>query len=86
MKLDVYFDILASRQKNTRVTTDFQLAGLEIATLLGDTKHKSLYIKLAKQHGIHAVMSLAKSVAQRHDVKNPGAYFMRLIAEMKKGQ
>lgn len=80
---DTYIQKLKERKENKRISQDFQLAGLEIANLLSDLDHKSLYIKLAKQHGISTMMSIAKEVADRKNVKNPGAYFMRLLRDLK---
>lgn len=68
-----------SKRNTGHITRDFQLLGLEIADILGDRKHKALYIKYAKQYSPQKLMTLAKSVAQRHNVKNPAAYFMKLV-------
>ena len=78
-----YLKTLKERSQNTRVSKEFQLIGLEIATLLHDLEHKALYIKLAKQYGSDRVLALAKSVAERRDVKNMGAYFMSLTKNLK---
>lgn len=80
---DQYIEKLKERKENKRISQDFQLAGLEVATLLKDLKHKSLYIKLAKEHGIGPIMALAKEVVERRNIKNPGAYFMRLVGGLK---
>ena len=74
-----YFEELARRGKASHVHTSHQLAGLEIADMLGDHKHKALYIKLAKQYGVEWVLRIAKSVAEKKGIKNPGAYFMTLL-------
>jgi hypothetical protein len=76
-----YFEELAKRAKESHVHSAHQLAGLEIADILGDQKHKALYIKLAKKHGSHKLITLAKSVAEKKDVKNAGAYFMKIITK-----
>lgn len=79
-----YIKELKKRSAQNRVTQNFQLVGLEVATILRDLEHKSLYIKLAKQYGTERIRSLAKDVADRRNIKNPGAYFMTLIKEMNK--
>ena len=79
-----YIKELKKRSAQNRVTQNFQLVGLEVATILRDLEHKSLYIKLAKQYGTERIRSLAKDVADRRNIKNPGAYFMTLINEMNK--
>lgn len=76
-----YLTLLKERKKTSRAYTPHQLAGLAIAEILGDEKHKSLYIKLAKEYGVEKLVALSKDVASRPRVKNKGAYFMRLFTE-----
>jgi len=52
---------------------------LEVAGLLNDPEHKSLYIKLAKKHGADKLLRIAKGVAEKKDIKNKGAYFMKVL-------
>ncbi|PIT93239.1 MAG: hypothetical protein COU06_00885 [Candidatus Harrisonbacteria bacterium CG10_big_fil_rev_8_21_14_0_10_38_8] len=77
-----YLSELNKRSQNKRVTTDYQLTGLEVAMMLRDMKHKALYIKLAKQHGSDKIIAIAKTVLERKDIKNPGAYFMTLTKNL----
>ncbi len=79
-----YFEELAKRAKKSRAYSAHQLTGLEIAEILHDPSHKSLYIKLVKKHGVERLLALAKSVAEKHNVKNRGAYFMSLLTEKKR--
>lgn len=76
-----YVDELKRRAKESHVYRKYQLMGLAIAEALKDERHKSLYIKLAKERGGEALLALAKDVAERRGVKNRGAYFMALIAK-----
>jgi len=76
-----YFHALEQRARKNRAYRDYQLIGLEIAAILGDLKHKSLYIKLAKNRDQHQLLKLAKTVAANKHIKNRGAYFMRLITK-----
>ncbi|MDO8601853.1 MAG: hypothetical protein Q7R62_01840 [bacterium] len=78
-----YLKDLKERGKESRVYHSHQFVGLEIAVLLHDLEHKSLYIKMAKIHNPDRLLALAKSVAEKRDVKNPGAYFMKLVQGMK---
>ncbi|TSC60284.1 MAG: Uncharacterized protein LiPW15_162 [Parcubacteria group bacterium LiPW_15] len=78
-----YLDEIKKRKKDSKVYKEFQLTGLEIAEILDDEKHKSLYIKLAKTNSRQKLMSVAKDVADRKNVKNMGAYFMKLWKESK---
>ena len=80
---DSYFKELEQRAKKSRAFTLHQLIGLEISTLLDDQRHKSLYIKLAKEYDASHLLQLAKSVAEKRNVTNPGAYFMKVFKEMK---
>jgi hypothetical protein len=74
-----YVKKLKQRAKDSHVYRKYQLMGLEIAQILEDEKHKSLYIKLAKEHGGEKMMRLAKDVAERRGIKNKGAYFMKIL-------
>jgi hypothetical protein len=79
-----YLKGLKERGKESHVYHSHQSVGLEIAALLHDTGHKSLYIKMAKIHNPDRLLSLAKSVMEKRDIKNPGAYFMKLVQGVKK--
>lgn len=74
-----YLEELKKRGKESKVYSAHQLVGLEIAQLLDDNKHKSLYMKLAKNNNHSVLLSLAKSVAERENVENKGAYFMKVF-------
>lgn len=74
-----YLKALKDRSRTSRAYQKHQLIGLEIAEILHDEKHIALYIKLAKNHGSDALLMLAKDVARKKNVKNYGAYFMRLV-------
>ena len=79
-----YLAELTKRGKESHVYRGYQLDGLEIAQILGDEKHKSLYIKLAKEHGGQKLRELAKTIAENKNVKNKGAYFMAIIKTYNK--
>ena len=78
-----YFKTLEERAKRSRAYTAHQVVGLEIAEILKDSAHKSLYIKLAKEYNPERLLRLAKSVAERPGIKRRGAYFMRLLHNAK---
>lgn len=71
-----YFKELQKRAKKSRVNYDYQLKGLIIADLLNDRKHKSLYIKLAKEIGGDKILPIAKEISLNQNIDNKGAYFM----------
>lgn len=78
-----YLKSIRERAENKRVGHKHQLIGLEVADILNDRDHKALYIKLVKEFGEQKIMALAKDVAGRNNIKNKGAYFMRML-HMKK--
>jgi hypothetical protein len=78
-----YTQALKDRGAKKNITQEFQLVGLEIATILHDIKSKSLYIKYAKELGSDRMISLAKDVAERRGINNPAAYFMTLVKELR---
>jgi hypothetical protein len=67
------------RAKESHVYQKHQSVGLALAEILRDPKHKALYIRLAKTMNESVLMELAKNVAGRKNIKNAGAYFMRLL-------
>ena len=74
-----YLETLKERAKTSRVYKKYQLIGLLIAQLLNDDKHKSLYIKLAKKYNSDDLLRIAKDVSERKNIKNKGAYFMKVL-------
>lgn len=74
-----YLAELVRRRKGSHIHQPHQLTGLTIAVLLRDLEHKSLYMKLAKEHDPDYLLQLAKSVAERKNIENRGAYFMKLL-------
>jgi len=76
-----YLKTIKERTKKSHVYKKYQFTGLLIAELLNDEKHKALYIKLAKQYDESLLLSLAKDTAERSNVANKGAYFMKVLHE-----
>ncbi len=74
-----YIKNLKKRGKESHVYRKFQLIGLEIAQLLNDNEHKSLYIKLAKEKNPETLLAIAKDVAERKNIENKGGYFMKIL-------
>ena len=74
-----YLKTLKERKVTSRAYKKHQLIGLELALVLDDPGHKSFYIKLAKEKNAEMLFSVAKDIAQRRNVINKGAYFMRMI-------
>ena len=74
-----YFQKLKDRSKKSRVYNPHQLTGLELAAILEDPEHKSLYMKLSKVYDPSDLLRLAKNLAERKNIENKGAYFMKLL-------
>jgi len=71
-----YLKELRRRGTESKVYKKHQLFGLEIARILKDERHKSLYIKLAKSNNAEKLLRLAKEISEKKSVRNMGAYFM----------
>lgn len=72
-----YLEKMKGRAATSKVYSKHQDIGLAVAEILQDQKHKALYMKMAKEDG-DIVLAMAKSVAENDNVKNKGAYFMRV--------
>ncbi len=81
---DSYLEKLRERKGESKAYTKHQLVGLEIAAILDDFAHKALYIKLAKEKDSDKLLEVAKDVASRENIKNKGAYFMRIVHDSHK--
>ena len=74
-----YIDAIRERAKKSKVYRQFQETGLMLAEILTDERHKALYMRLAKKYDNQRLLSLAKDIAGNKNVKNKGAYFMRVL-------
>lgn len=79
-----YFHNLEERSKKSRIYRHYQLIGVQLAEILGDLKHKALYIKLAKTRDATTLLQLARSIAEKPNVQNRGAYFMKMLQNIIK--
>ena len=79
-----YLQILKDRAKQSRVYQPHQMTGLNLAEILEDSEHKSLYMRLAKLYDNEELIQLAKRIAELKNVKNRGGYFMRMLQEIKR--
>jgi len=88
------FDIIISMQKigtilksfdptrDKYISREFQSYGIYLSEELGDYKHKSLYIKLAKT--IHrSILEKALSYVKDSDARNKGALFMWKLKQLR---
>ncbi len=64
------------------ISREFQTFGIHLAESLDDTKHKSLYIKLAKTTH-RSVLEKALSFCIDSNARNKGALFMWKLKQIK---
>jgi len=69
--------------KKRYITREFQDYGLRLAQELSDEKHKSLYIKLAKNTEREILEEARMFVKDAYRVKNKARLFMWKIKELK---
>ncbi|MBU6141596.1 hypothetical protein KGO95_00570 [Patescibacteria group bacterium] len=81
-----YVKTLKERVKKSRVYVPFQSTGLLLAELLHDQEHKSLYMRIAKLYDNTQLIRMAKDLAERKNVDNRGAYFMKMLSELRRNQ
>lgn len=79
-----YIKTLAKRAKESKVYKPFQSTGLMLAEILDDPKHKAIYIRLCKIYDNQELIIKARDVAERRGIKNMGAYFMKMIKDVRK--
>lgn len=79
--VEKYMKALREKTSRKRITKEYQSTGLALAQILQDEEHKSLYIKLAKEYDNNYLIGTAKNIAERPNVENKGAYFMKVIYE-----
>jgi hypothetical protein len=72
-----------SPEKNKYVSREYQDYGYRLAMELADEKHKSLYIKLAKETD-RATMEKCRSFVIDSQADNKGALFMWKLKQLKK--
>ncbi len=71
------------KDEDKYISREFQKYGYDLAEELGDLKHVSLYIKLAKETP-RGLLEAAKSfVKDAYNVKSKGRLFMWKLAQLK---
>jgi len=71
------------KEKNKYISREFQLYGAELAEELGDTKHISLYIKLAKERPRAHLETARSFVKDAQKVKSKPKLFMWKLQKLK---
>lgn len=72
------------RKQSQRVSKEFQDYGIRLSEVLGDSKHKSLYIKLAKEKPRKALEEALAYVLDYPHAKTLGRLFMWKLKELLK--
>lgn len=76
-------DYTVEKEKQRRISQEFQDYAYRLALELDDEKHKSLYMKLAKEKD-RGLLEEAKSfVKGASDVENKGALFMWKLKQLE---
>lgn len=70
--------------KDKYISREFQDYGYRLAKQLGDLKHKSLYIKLAKETPRRLLEEARNFVKDAPNVRDPAKLFMWKLAELRK--
>jgi len=78
--------ILRGRKFNRdyRCSHEFQAYGNRLAEELGDKKHRTLYIKLAKTEDRNLLETARESVISSRAAKTKGRLFMWKLTQLKK--
>jgi hypothetical protein len=72
------------QKEDKYISREFQQYGYELAEELEDLKHKSLYIKLAKETPRGLLEAARSFVKDAENVKSKGRLFMWKLGELKK--
>lgn len=82
-KISKIIDEIKSKDRPKNLSTEFQVYGVYLAESLGDIKHYSLYIKLAKQLNrglLDEALSYAKGY---YSAKSKARVFMWRLQQLK---
>jgi len=79
-----YIKALAKRAKESKIYKPFQSIGLILAEILDDPENKAIYIRLCKIYDNQELIMKARDVAERKNITNKGAYFMKILKDIRK--
>ncbi len=83
-KLGAILDARAHPDRPKNLSTEFQVYGVYLAETLQDTKHYSLYIKLAKTVNRGLLEQALNFVKDASNAKSKGKLFMWKLQQLKK--
>jgi len=79
-----YIKTLNKRAEQSRIYKKFQSTGLMLAEILDDPENKAIYMRLCKIYDNQELIIKARDVAERRGITNMGAYFMKMIKDIRK--
>lgn len=79
-----YIKTLVKRAKESKIYKPFQSTGLALAEMLDDPENKAIYMRLAKIYDNQELIRKARDIAERKNIDNKGAYFMKMLEEIRK--
>ena len=82
-QLKQIIDRVEKKKERQRISREFQDYGLRLSEQLEDSKHKSLYIKLAKEKPRKALEEALSYVLDYPHAKNRGKLFMWRLKEIE---
>lgn len=83
-KLDRILTELKFKDRPKNIAYEFQEYGVYLAESLDDTKHYSLYMKLAKELDRHILEEALNYTKGYYNAKNKAKVFMWRLKELKK--
>lgn len=82
-KIGAILDARAHPERPKNLSTEFQVYGVFLAESLNDTKHYSLYIKLAKQTKRELLEEALNFVKGANNAKSKGRLFMWKLKSLR---
>jgi hypothetical protein len=79
-----YIKTLAKRARESKVYKPFQSTGLMLAEILDDQRNKAIYMRLSKIYDNQELIGKARDIAERKSIENKGAYFMKMLKDVRK--
>lgn len=82
-KISLIINETKFKERPKNLSQEFQVYGVYLAEILGDTKHYSLYIKLAKQYDRNLLEQALNFVKDANKVKSKGRLFMWRLKQLR---
>jgi hypothetical protein len=79
-----YIKTLFKRSRESKIYKPFQSTGLILSETLNDPENKAIYMRLAKIYNNQQLIGKARDIAERKNIENKGAYFMKMLKDVVK--